>query len=282
MHLNRKHLLLLGIGFALASMPRAALAHPPPFYWMGDLSVHSRAGVEILPGNYDRAGDSAFLIPMSVFAEFALSENVVLLGRLPFTYVDRVGIDDPDDGAFALGNVSLGAQLAGASGEPHYSLLLYGIGLVLHAPTASDEDEPGLAAAHSAGFLLPDRGRYLPDATTVRLRGDVRYEGEMVFVQGEVGVDHQLVEDAGDRTDLLLGAGLGLALSPYWAVLAELTVLSDVFEDDGDSDFVPVLDAGVRYHDPDVMAGLRVFWPFHEAYRDAGAIGLGLDVAWRF
>jgi hypothetical protein len=282
MHLNRKHLLLAGVVLAGASMPRAALAHPPPFYWMPDLSVHSRAGVEMVAGNYDRAGDSAFLIPTSVFAELALSENVVLLGRLPFTYVDRVGIANPDDGAFALGNVSLGAQLAGASGEPHHSLLLYGIGVLLYAPTASDEDEPGLAALHSAGFLLPDRGRYLPGTTTVRVRADLRYEGEVVFVQGEVGVDHQLIEDVDDRTDLLLGAGLGLALSPYWAVLGELTVLSNVFEDDGDTDFVPVLDAGVRYHDPGVMAGLRVYWPFHEAYRDAGAIGLGLDVAWRF
>lgn len=276
------YLLLLGVVFALASMPRAALAHPPPFYWMGDLSVHSRAGVEIIPGNYDRAGDSAFLMPMSVFAEYALSENVVLLGRLPFTYADRVGIDNPDDGAFALGNIGLGAQLAGASGEPHYGLLLYGIGLMLYAPTASDEDEPGVAAVYSTAFLVPDPGRYLPDATTVRVRGDVRYEAEMVFVQGEVGIDHRFVDDIDDRTDLLLAAGLGLAFNPYWAVLGELTVLSDVFEDEGDTDFVPVLDLGVRYHDPGVMAGLRVYWPFHEVYRDVGAIGLGFDVAWRF
>jgi hypothetical protein len=81
---------------------------------------------------------------------------------------------------------------------------------------------------------------------------------------------------------VLLSAGLGLAFNPYWALLAEITALSDVLDDDDDSDLLPVLDAGVRYHNPELMAGLRVYWPFHESYRDAGAIGLGLDVALRF
>jgi hypothetical protein len=279
---HRKHLLLAGAVLGCVSMPGAALAHPPPFYWMADLSVHSRAGVDLIPGNYDRAGESAILVPASVFAEFALTENVVLLGRLPLAYVDRVGIADPDEGAFALGNASLGVQLAGGSGRPHEGRLMYGIGALVHAPTASDEGDEGAAAARAASFLVPDRGRYLPDTTTVRVRADVRYESDSVFVQGEIGIDRQILQDVDDRTDLLLGAGLGLAFNPYWALLAEITALSDVLDDDDDSDLLPVLDAGVRYHNPELMAGLRVYWPFHESYRDAGAIGLGLDVALRF
>jgi hypothetical protein len=274
-------LLLAGAVLACASLPGEALAHPPPFYWMADLSVHSRVGVELIPGNYDFAGESAILVPASVFAEFALTENVVLLGRLPFAYVDRVGLVD-EEGAFALGNLSLGLQLAGGSGRPHEGRLLYGIGALVHGFTASDEGDQGLAAARAASFLVPDRGRYLVDATTVRVRADVRYESEMVFVQGEVGVDHQIYQDVDDRTDLLFGAGLGLGFDPYWALLAELTALSDVLEDDGDSDLLPVLDVGLRYHNPDLMAGLRVYWPFDEVYRDASAIGLGFDIALRF
>jgi hypothetical protein len=281
MHLNPKHLLLAGAVLACVSLPRAALAHPPPFYWMADLSVHSRVGGELIPGNYDRAGDTAILIPASAFAEFALGEHVVLLGRVPFAYVDRVGLAD-EEGAWALGNVGLGVQLAAGSGRPHEGRLLYGIGALVHAPTASDEGDQGAAAARAASFLVPDRGRYLPDATSVRVRAGVRYESEMVFVQGEVAIDRQIYQDVDDRTDLLLGAGLGLAFDPYWALLAELTALSNVLEDDGDSDLLPVLDAGLRYHNPDLMAGLRVYWPFHESYRDASAIGLGLDIALRF
>lgn len=281
MHRNRMYLLLAGAVLALVSMPRAALAHPPPFYWMPDLSVHSRAGVELIPGNFDRAGESAFLIPTSLFAEFALTDNLVLLGRLPFAYVDRVGFNDPDDGAFALGNISLGLQLADGSGHPHAGRLAYGVGALIHLATASDKDEAGVAASRAAAFLVPDRGRYLVDAFTLRVRADLRYETDTVFVQGELAIDQQIYQATDDRTDLLLAAGLGLTLSPYWAVLAELTALSGVLEDDGDA-LLPVLDAGVRFHDPDLMAGLRVYWPFHESARDLGAIGLGMDIAMRF
>ncbi|HWN68874.1 MAG TPA: hypothetical protein VNM90_14650 [Haliangium sp.] len=281
MYQHRTHLLLAGVALACVSMPGAAVAHPPPFYWMPDLSVHSRVGVELIPGNYDRGGESAILVPASVFAEFALTENVVLLGRVPFAYVDRVGLLD-DEGAFALGNVGLGLQLAGSSGEPHQGRLLYGIGALVHAPTASDEGDQGAAAARVASFLVPDRGRYLTDATTVRVRAGLRYESEMVFLQGEVGVDHQIYQDVDDRDDLLLGVGLGLGLDDYWALLGELTALSNVLEDDAESELLPVLDVGLRYHNPDLMAGLRVYWPFHESYRDASAIGLGFDVALRF
>jgi hypothetical protein len=282
MYQYRTHLLLAAVVLGWVCMPGKALAHPPPFYWMADLSVHSRAGVEVIPGNYDRAGESAILVPASVFAEFVLTENVVLLGRLPLAYVDRVGIADPDEGAFALGNASLGVELAGGSGEPHEGRLMYGIGVLAHLPTASDEGDEGAAAARAASFLVPDRGRYLPNTTTVRVRADVRYETDSVFVQGEVGIDRQILEDVDDRTDLLLGGGLGLAFDPYWALLAEVTALSNVLEDDDESELLPVLDAGLRYHNPDLMFGLRVYWPFHESYRDASALGIGLDVALRF
>ena len=281
MYQHRTHLLLAGVVLACVSLPGAALAHPPPFYWMPDLSVHSRVGVEVIAGNYDRAGETAILVPASAFVEFALTENVLLLGRVPFAYVDRVGLVD-EEGAFALGNASLGLQLAGGTGDPHEGRLLYGIGAMVYAPTASDEGDSGAAAARTASFLVPERGRYLPDTTTVRVRAGLRWESDVVFLQGDVGVDHQIIEDVDDRNDLLLGVGLGLGFDDYWALLGELTLLSNVLEDDAESELLPVLDVGVRYHNPDLMAGLRVYWPFDEAYRDASAIGLGLDIALRF
>lgn len=281
MHRKPTHLLVSGVVLACALMAGTAEAHPPPFYWMPDLSAHSQVGVDLIPGNYDRAGDSALLVPASVFAELAVTDYLVLLARVPFAYVDRVGIVDPDDGAFALGNVGLGVLLAGTSRRDWDSWLRYGIGVLVHLPTASDEDEPGIAAARAAAFLVPERGRFLPGVTNVRARGDVRYETGSLFLQGELGIDHQLREDSDDRTDLLLAAGLGVTLSPYWAVLAELTAVSNILEDE-DSELLPVLDAGVRYHDPGMMAGLRVYWPFGEASRDASAIGVGIDLGVRF
>ncbi len=281
--MDRTRTLLLVPGVVLAGvlMAGTAQAHPPPFYWMPDLSAHSQVGVDLIPGNFDRAGDSALLVPASVFAELAVTEHVVLLARVPFAYVDRVGIDDPDEGAFALGNVGVGLLLAGSSRRDWDAWLRYGLGVLAHLPTASDEGDQGAAAARAATFLVPDRGRFLPGITNLRARGDVRYETGRLFLQGEVGVDHQLRDDSDDRTDLLLGAGLGVTLSPYWAVLAELTAVSNILEDE-DSELLPVLDAGLRYHDPSLMTGLRVYWPFHESARDASAIGVGIDLGLRF
>lgn len=281
MHRERTHLLVTGVVLACVLVEGTAQAHPPPFYWMPDLSAHSRVGVDLIPGNYDRAGDSALLVPASVFAELALIEHVVLMARLPFAYVDRVGIDDPDEGAFALGNVGLGILFAGSSRRDWDSWLRYGLGVQAYLPTASDEGDEGAAAARAAAFLVPERARFLPGITSFRARGDLRYETGRLFLQGEVGIDHQLRDDSDDRTELLLGGGLGVTLSPYWAVLAELTAVSNILEDE-DSELLPVLDAGLRYHDPGVMAGFRVYWPFHESYRDASAIGLGIDLGIRF
>lgn len=281
--MDRTRTLLLVPGIVLAGvlMAGTAQAHPPPFYWMPDLSAHSQVGVDLIPGNFDRAGDSALLVPASVFAELAVTEHVVLLARVPFAYVDRVGLDDPDEGAFALGNVGVGLLLAGSSRRDWDAWLRYGLGVLVHLPTASDEGDQGAAAGRAATFLVPERGRFLPGITNLRARGDVRYETGRLFMQGEVGVDHQLRDDSDDRTDLLLAAGLGVTLSPYWAVLAELTAVSNILEDE-DSELLPVLDAGLRYHDPSLMTGLRVYWPFHEGYRDASAIGVGIDLGLRF
>jgi hypothetical protein len=279
---RKHHLLIASTVLSCVLMAGAAHAHPPPFYWMPDLSAHSRVGVEVIPGNLDGAGDTAFLVPASVFAELAVNDLLVILARVPFAYVDRVGVADPDQGAFALGNASLGLELSGASELGRDSLLLFGLGALVHLPTASDEGDERLAAARAAAFLVPDRGRYLPDITTVRVRADLRVEAGMVFVQGEVGLDHQIREDIDDRTDVLFGAGLGLSFSDYVALLGELTALSDILDDDGDSELLPTLDVGLRYHDPGVMAGVRVYWPFHDSYRADRAIGLGVDLALRF
>lgn len=281
MYRTGKHILAAAVAVAGTMVTGAAAAHPPPFYWMPDLSGHSRAGIEIMPGNLDFAGDSAFVISSSLFAELAVGRHLSLLGRLPFTYVDRAGAGD-GDAAWALGNLGLGLQIATTSYLYGDSRTHYGIGLLVNAPTASDEGDGLAAAVRTAAFLVPDAGRYLPDATTVRLRGDVRYETGMLFLQGELALDHQLRDEVDDRTDLLLGGGVGIAFSHYFAVLAELTAVSDVLDSDGDASLVPVLDAGLRYHNPDMMAGLRLYWPFDEAYRAAGAIGIGVDVAARF
>jgi hypothetical protein len=109
MNRNGKQLLLGGVVLACALVPRAALAHPPPFYWMADVSVQSRAGVEIIPSDWRPflrvGGDNrvgGLLIPASAFAEFALGGHLALLGRVPLAYVNDVGGVEPEEGAWTL------------------------------------------------------------------------------------------------------------------------------------------------------------------------------------
>lgn len=269
----------MGIALAFATGSSSpAHAHPPPFYRMPDLSAHSRIGIEAVPTIGDVAGDRALVVDTGLFAEISLAHWLVLAGRVPLAYVDSdPGGAGPQVSSFALGNVGLGLRLAGSSQPRRHRRWRYGLSTWVHAPTASDSGEAGAAAAISGAFTVPDHDRYI-DATTLRVDLDGRYETHHVFLQGEIGLAHRRLA-GDDDTDGRLGLGAGVALDPYFAVLAELTLHADELDRDA---ITPVLDAGLRYHNPAFMTGLRVYWPLGEAQRDAGIIGLGIDVAVRF
>lgn len=272
--------LLGGLVASLTGLP-AATAHPPPFYRMPDLSMDSQAGLEVVVGRSDLVLGSATLAEASAFFHLALGPHITILGRVPFSYVDYEPLDllDVSISSWALGNASIGVQLGTVSRLGRGQRIRYGLGILGYVPTASDEGEEGAAAQITGAFDVPDPGRFLVNTTTLRARGDLRYETGAVFLQGELALDHH-IQDAEDRTHLLGGVGVGFMLSHYVALLGELTLRSEILED-GD-DLIPVLDAGLRYHNPSMMLGLRVYWPFDEAYRDADVIGLGLDLAVRF
>ncbi len=105
---------------------------------------------------------------------------------------------------------------------------------------------------------------------------------EPPFFQVELGLEHQLNDSRDDTTDLLVGVGAGIALSQYIAILSELSLISELRDDDDDRELLPSLDIGMRYHDPRVMAGARLHLPFAEQFRDGNVLAFILDAAVRF
>lgn len=274
--IRRKTILVLAFLVAGAT---AAEAHPPPFYWMDDLSTDRRVGFEILGGTSDLIGD-ATVVGGSIFAHLSLTDNIALEGRIPLAYSKFTIMDVEDDG-IALGNLALGFQLSNHAPHHVHERALYGLSLMAHLPTASDDGTSATAADIASAYFIPDPGRYLVDTTTLRLRGDFRYEVESLFLQLEGALDFE-IRDGEDTTGLVLGTGLGVKVSPYFALLGELTTVSDILEDSDGENFVHTVDLGMRYHDPGVMFGFRVYLPLDERLRDADVLGLGVDAAVRF
>lgn len=257
-----------------AVAPRSAQAHPPPFWWMTDMSGTSRAGVELTLGNPDLGPVDATSLTGSMFVEFALSRTFTLYGRMPLT----LAFFDPDvagDGSeAAVGNVSLGLQGRKVRGR-HGSKTILGAGFSLYLPTASDGAVA--AAARSAAYQLnlPDGGRWYGDTTTVRLRGDARFESRTLFFQTELDLDMQF-RDGDDDIDLVAGFGPGIVMSPRFALLLELSI-AEITDDEQ-----ATLDFGFRYHNHGMMMGMRLYVPLSDPYRDDDVFGLGFDIAGRF
>lgn len=252
-----------------------AHAHPPPFYRMPDLSAQSRLGIELVPTVGEVNDEGALVLDAGLFADIALTPWLVLAGRVPLAYVHSdPEPPDPEVTSAALGDVGLGLRVVGSSRQRRGARTRYGVGFWLYAPTASDSGEAGAAAGIASAFTVPDQARYF-DATTLRVDLDGRYETHTVFVQGEIGLAYHQFGD-GDL-DGRFGLGAGVAFNPYLAAIAELTLHADELDA-----ITPVLDAGLRYHDPSLMGGVRVYWPLGDGQRGAGIIGLGLDLGVRF
>ncbi len=261
-----------------------AHAHPPPFFWMSDLSNDRLVGAELAIGNSELVVDGFPILAANVAADIAVTDQISVLARVPFVYAwfTPPGQPDEDVSAFGLGNVGLGLKFADSSTGP-VSVLRYGVEGYVHAPTASDNGDAALAVLAASSVTLPDRGRYAIDSTVLRLRGSGRYEGQSVFLQGELGLDHYFIDDFDNVTDLLASAGLGLEFNPYVAVLAELVVVTELAGyDDDERRFLPSADLGIRYHNPDWIFGARLHLPFAEEYRDGKVIAGMFDLSRRF
>jgi hypothetical protein len=273
--MKRLALASLVLAGALAG-PRPALAHPPPFWWMADMSGTSTAGVEMTLGNPSLAPlTDTTAVGGSVFVNFALNPSVALRGRLPLTFVffeDALGGEDSEA---AIGNLSIGFQAQQHHRTGAGALTSLGGGFDVYVPTASDSAIAASAAAATLQLTLPDASRWLIDVITARFRGDARVEADWFFLQGEFIVDAQF-RDGDDDIDLQLGVGPGFVANSHLAFLLELALTKLTDEE------LYTLDLGLRYHDPTMMAGVRFYLPLSDPLRDQDVIGVGLDIGARF
>ncbi len=277
---------LLTFAVLIVAPASVAQAHPPPFFRMPDLAVDSRLALDttLSTGDVNVGADtgSATVLDLDLQLKWALTSHILFHFQLPFVYADYESDFDSDEdvAGLALGNVGAAVAFVDSSRSGRRNRTRYGLGLGINAATASDSGDSGTIAGIATVFSPPDVGRFARDTTTLKIHGSGRYEADMLFVQGQAGVDHGFT-DGDDNTDLRLALGLGIAFSEYWAALGELTVISDVLDDDG-GDTQPTLEAGIRYHDPLFLAGLHVYWPLAESDRDRNVIGVSFDMGTRF
>lgn len=274
----RVALLVLGVVVAVGALgERDAQAHPPPFWWMADTTNGRHAGFEAVIGNPDLVLSDTTTVSGSVYGHFAASPTVSIDVRLPlgFSYFDDAGLIGEDSEA-ALGNLSLGITGFARRRSGIRTNLTFGGGFRIYVPTASDNGASLLAAGASGQLALPDPGRWLINATTARLHGDMRVESGVFFFQGELSLDLVIIEDVEDETLVNLGIGPGVMLSPEIAMLLELSLV------DIDNNEDVTTDIGLRYHNHDLMAGFRIYVPLSDPFRNNDLFGAGFDIAGRF
>jgi hypothetical protein len=268
----------LVVAVVLSGEPAQVSAHPPPFWWMADMSATSRAGIELTAGQAEDGIVDQQVLSASLFAQFAINSTLSVHGRFPLTWVrfDLPVFDSESEAA--IGNLSLGLQGTSRRPSGRSARTLLGAGVVLYLPTASNDTIADFEAARAtAAFAVPDPARWRPNTTAVRLRGDTRFESDALFFQAEAAVDVFIADNDDDAADLTIGFGPGVAVSPNLAVLAEFSVAS-VFDD-------PVFftaDLGLRYHSRTTMFGFRLYLPISDELRDRDVLGFGLDFAGRF
>lgn len=260
----------------LALVPqRSAHGHPPPFWWMADLTRTDRAGFELSIGNPHPGPFDAFALVGGVFGEVSVSSRLSFTGRIPLAFAT---FDPPTGGGSsspALGNITLGLQGTMPGRRSGGLRTLWGGGFLLYLPTASDGTASSVTSAAARQLSLPDDGRWLLDTTTFRLRGDLRLESRVFFFQTELAIDLHF-RSGRDDADLVVILGPGVAVSESLAFLLELAV-ADITDDDQIT-----VDLGLRYHSPAVLIGARLYLPLSDPARRDNVFALAVDVGGRF
>jgi hypothetical protein len=263
---------------------------------MPDTSERSHAGVDVFFGSIDadEGGElfsaRATVVTFEPHVDVAVTPQLTLSGRLPIGYAKAettVLFVDQEESDTVLGNASLGARFMS---QASYDLRAGG-GLLVHLPTAKDDDDDGdlvsppLAVTSVRIFHLE---RYVPDTTTMAVHGDVRFDLGRAFLQGQVMYMHLLAEDedAEDADLLRLGAAAGFWLTPMLAAMGELTTMSTVLDDDvqynpdnPDEDFFHSLDVGLRFTEAQWSISARFHMPLDDIFRDDDLLGGGVDLA---
>jgi hypothetical protein len=286
---------VLGAAPALADSPGLGEAAP---FLMPDTSERTHAGVDVFFGSFDAdeggllLSAKATVLTFEPHIDLALTPEITLSGRLPIAYARAettvLGADLEDSGTL-LGNGALGARFMSQASRQ----VRAGGGVFVNLPTATGDDDPEDLvdpAAAATGVRLFHLERYIPDTTTLAVHGDVRFDVERAFLQGQVVYMHLIADDEdageGQEGDLLrLSAAAGFWVTPLLAVMGELTTLSTSLDDDiqlnagdEDEDFFHSLDVGVRYADAQWSLGARFHLPLDDVFRDdTELLGGGAD-----
>jgi len=263
---------------ALAGIEKPVRADETAFFVMPEIPYGQRTvGVDLTLGRIDifRFIGDASLIGLEGAMSWGLSEQLALNGRLGIVRAS----DDNDDGT-SLDNLTIGMTYRLLTDDRGAGTSALAIDASLSLPTASDSDNSGVAALTWGVFYQPDVGRYLPDATTLRVSGTYRLLTGRLMAQAELGLQQLIVDDVDDLTLLRLGMGVGYLAAPRVALIAELTTVSDIIGDnfDNDEDFWHVLDLGARIGlGNGGTLGIRFYLPLDDALRDLDIVGLMLN-----
>lgn len=183
------------------------------------------------------------------------------------------------DGA-GLGNISIGVLYlitAPDRAGPHDSLVL---GASTSLPTG------GKSGYLQAGFRIADPGHYWPDTTTLRIFSGWRTGADTWFAQAELAL-YALLREVDDEFLLRVALGAGKQLSPTFAVIGEITTMSDLPDSDGlfgtepspfllySGDFIHALNLGARVRAGSSTLGFRLYSPIDRRF---GAVGFAFDV----
>jgi hypothetical protein len=280
----------LSVIFASISAMRAAPAGAERTFTAPDQQPLRRIGADVMIGFLDTPPlGSTTLVAVEPHAALTITDRAELALRIPLVF------GSGDESATTLGNITLATRylirLGAGDDTGRRQLIDFGLGLSL--ATASDGGNSRAVADTQAVLRVPDPGLYLAKATTGRFHLGYGLHGDRVLATARAGVqllalsasDDGAAGPLGDenlvRTVLSLGAGLRL-VSGFW-LLTELDLVATLLEGDSPERFYASGAAGARYRTATGLGvGAHVFFPFDSALRDAGALGIGLDVDTRF
>ncbi|MBT8491549.1 MAG: hypothetical protein KJO07_00705 [Deltaproteobacteria bacterium] len=257
---------------AAAVTASASIAHAGPPFWMNDLRVDNRVGVEMSLGNPPGPVGDSLTINSDVFGKFAVGNNLLLGFRVPLAISFFDDAIDGDDSGAALGNIGLNVTGVTLLSRGRTAMRA-GLGGTLYLNTVSDGIDSGAVASSAALLAIPDQGRWA-NATTFRGRGDFIVQSDAFFLQTELNLD-LLFRDGDDDVDLAIGFGPGVDVSSNLALQLEISVANIT-----DNSLI-VLDLGMRYQTRGFVFGGRVYLPTEELGGE-DVVGLGLDFSGRF
>lgn len=281
---------LLALALALpssAAADRSGLEDAAPLL-MPDTSERTRAGIDVSATTFNNELDVPFfelassgtVLSFEPYLSVALTPELSAWGRMPVAHVSLEASSvagTSSDSATVLGNLGAGVRYMHQLSRE----LRIGGGLALHLPTATSGDDSAFSST-AASMRVFYGERYLPDTTNISAQLDLRYDLGRAFVQGQLALLHDRVEDDDNYNLLRLGAAAGFWFTPTLTAIAEYTALSSHLEDDlsidqDEGEAVHSLDFGLRYSQPTWSLAARFYLPLDDQYRDIGLLGGGLD-----